>query len=306
LKVPPQPAGSSVPNPSAQGTHSPYLLLGVLTLTARFSQDLINAHTLPGHKPDPIGTSEYYASCLRYLLFMPSQSLPSAGTAGIEFGEPSVDKVQALLMLAFHEWGAMRRGAQAWTWIGVAMRMADVLGLGVENADPDFYSYKADFATPQSTVPTFSAQSPTTATLTLAGIKKDGWDEPPNKRRRMETGRAEKEAFVEDEIKRRTFWAGFMLERSLASVQGRRSRIRLSDINGKGDDFTDPSVIIRLPCADQQFFFRNKVVTGVLDLEGDGVPTSTEEGVVSRLLKAVEIWGRVQRWAVSTPGKSAK
>lgn len=262
----------------------------------------MNAHVLPGHKPDPIGTSEYYASCLRYLLFAPSQSLPSAGTAGIEFGEPGLDKVQALLMLAFHEWGAMGRGVQAWTWIGVAMRMAEVLGLGVENPDPGFY--KTDCFTSRPPALGFSAQSPQTTTLSLNPAKKDGWDEPPNKRRRMEAGRAEKEAFVEDEIKRRTFWAGFMLERSLASVQGRISKIRLDEINGTSNDFMHPSVVIRLPCADQQFFFRNKVVTGVLTLENDSIPTATEEGVVSRLLKAVEIWGRVQRWAVSTPDRT--
>lgn len=287
----------------AQQSHSPYVLLGLLTLTARFCEELVANYSGIGQRPDPIGTSEYYASCLRYHLFAPSNSQPSAGTAGVEFGEPSVDKVQALLMLALHEWGAMRRGVQAWNWVGVAMRMADTLGLGVELGQDIEEFYRPENKPPATTAQnTFQAASPTLTSVGLTATPnplKREWEEgPPSKRRRMDPSKADKESFVEEETRRRTFWSGFMLERSLAGVEGRRSRIRLDDINGR--EVSNGGVMIRLPCSDEKFFFRNRTQTGTLTYEGlAGGDQADDENVVSKLLKIVEIWGMVQKWAVN-------
>ncbi|KAI1123764.1 fungal-specific transcription factor domain-containing protein [Nemania abortiva] len=115
------------------------VLLGVLTLTARFHPDLVrytahicsnqsgNARTRPlQSQPDPSAASEYYADVLAMAL----GPLRTTMTA-------SVDRVAALLMLGLYEWSQTQPktgGMTAWTYIGNAIRMAQFLGLGFEDA----------------------------------------------------------------------------------------------------------------------------------------------------------------------------
>ena len=98
------------------------LLLGVLTLTARFHPDLVAYHTQSGKPPNPIDASEYYANALK-TAFVPT---------GSNLTSPSLDGIQALLMLGLYEWG-QTRGLSAWVYVGIAMRLAQSMGLAYED-----------------------------------------------------------------------------------------------------------------------------------------------------------------------------
>lgn len=50
----------------------------------------------------------------------------------LEFDRPTLYNVQALVILGLHEFGSSR-GARAWMYAGIAIRMAISLGLNVED-----------------------------------------------------------------------------------------------------------------------------------------------------------------------------
>ncbi|OPB46492.1 Zn2Cys6 transcriptional regulator [Trichoderma guizhouense] len=81
----------------------------MLAITVRFSQ----------HPPDgfssQIQTSNYFAAHTRSLI------LPS-------IDEPSLQRIQVLLMLTGHSWGS-GEGRRAWVYLGMAVRMAQIMGL---------------------------------------------------------------------------------------------------------------------------------------------------------------------------------
>ncbi|KAI1739563.1 fungal-specific transcription factor domain-containing protein [Xylaria scruposa] len=129
---------------TSESEHSPdsnIVLLGVLTLTARFHPDLVrytahicnhqsaNARTRPTQN-DPTAASEYYADVLSMAL----------GSSRVFMSNASVDRVAALLMLGLYEWSQTEPksgGVAAWMYVGHAIRMAQALGLGFEDAkDP--------------------------------------------------------------------------------------------------------------------------------------------------------------------------
>ncbi|OAA56944.1 c6 zinc finger domain containing protein [Niveomyces insectorum RCEF 264] len=111
------------------------VLLGVLTLTSRFHPDLVKyiAHSIAnqgGHKaraagtvkPDPWAASEYYADVLTKAL----------GPLRTSMSVASVERVQAFLMLGLYEWSQSKTetgGLSAWMYVGMAIRMAQALGL---------------------------------------------------------------------------------------------------------------------------------------------------------------------------------
>ena len=109
--------------PSLKPTPSPLIPLGVLALTARFHPQLVAYHSpsSPGHPPNPLAASEYYATALRSRL------------TGIDasFEVPDLARIQALLMLSLHEWG-MCRGKSAWLYVGMAIRLSQAMGLPYE------------------------------------------------------------------------------------------------------------------------------------------------------------------------------
>lgn len=116
------------------------VLLGVLTLTARFHPDLVrytthicnnqpgNARTRPlQNQSDPTAASEYYADILAMAL----------GPVRTAMSTASVDRVAAFLMLGLYEWSQTQPktgGMTAWMYVGTAIRMAQFLGLGFEDA----------------------------------------------------------------------------------------------------------------------------------------------------------------------------
>jgi Fungal specific transcription factor domain len=50
----------------------------------------------------------------------------------LEFDRPTLSNVQSLLILGLHEFGSSR-GARAWMYAGIAIRMAISIGLNVED-----------------------------------------------------------------------------------------------------------------------------------------------------------------------------
>ncbi|KAI1265566.1 fungal-specific transcription factor domain-containing protein [Xylariaceae sp. FL1019] len=125
---------------SDSGSDSNLVLLGVLTLTARFHPDLVKylahmANCQPGSartrslqsQSDPAAASEYYADVLAMAL----------GPVRAMMSHASVDRVAALLMLGLYEWSQTQPkagGMTAWMYVGTAIRMAQYLGLGFEDA----------------------------------------------------------------------------------------------------------------------------------------------------------------------------
>ncbi|OCL14773.1 hypothetical protein AOQ84DRAFT_330475 [Glonium stellatum] len=85
----------------------PVLCNAILTLTARFIPQLIEYHR--GAQE----ASEYYANLIRSTLLL-------------EADNPTLERVQALLMLSLHEWGSLR-GGRAWIYVGLALQMGFLL-----------------------------------------------------------------------------------------------------------------------------------------------------------------------------------
>ncbi|RDW80597.1 hypothetical protein BP5796_05295 [Coleophoma crateriformis] len=98
------------------------LLLAVLTLTARFHPGLVATYS-PNAPEKPIIASEYYAEAL----------INSEGLSGINLTIPSLERIQALLMLGLYEWG-QSKGARAWVHVGAAIRLAQLMELPYEDA----------------------------------------------------------------------------------------------------------------------------------------------------------------------------
>ncbi|KAK6363754.1 hypothetical protein TWF730_001170 [Orbilia blumenaviensis] len=242
IATPPANSTSATPPPSP----SPLVLLGVLTLTARFSTQLIKHHNTTA-----INTSEYYATALKSRLMILNPHASDPDDDG--FLTPTVAKVQGLIMLAVHELG-QSHGKSAWQWLGIAARMCQVLNL-----------------------------PPKTPNL----VK--GW--------------------IAEESERRTWWAVVMLDRMLSNTGGSGGRA-----------FTYGWERVRgvpLPCSERSWLFSERITAGVLDtpilgptagpsmFSGDapghknGVADPVvefpkeEESVHARLIRLVDIWGRV-------------
>ncbi|KAJ3532332.1 hypothetical protein NM208_g8490 [Fusarium decemcellulare] len=114
------------------------ILLGVLMLTARFHPDLVKYVThLSGSqntsvrprtlqsKSDPLAASEFFAHALTIAL----------GPLRTAMTVITVERVQAFLMLGLFEWSQRDslHGLGAWMYVGVAIRMAKLLKLGLDD-----------------------------------------------------------------------------------------------------------------------------------------------------------------------------
>lgn len=174
------------------------VLLGILTLTARFHADLVKyvaaisssgssrSRTTPG-KVDPNSASEFYAAALTTAL----GSLPGAIT------HVSVERVQAFLMLGLYEWTRNRpqAGVRAWMYIGTAIRMAQALRLGCSDEHVK------------------SIESARRRSITgRSGVSASDW-------------------IIEKEIRRRTMFSCLILDRLLAVGDDRASMISTADLH---------------------------------------------------------------------------
>ncbi|KAI5806813.1 hypothetical protein DFH27DRAFT_523728 [Peziza echinospora] len=340
------------------------LCLGILTLMGRFYPPLIKLHQAYAQSAAPApaptvksgkGSSssaaaippsegrrigEFYAAILRKHLFGPS--IPSG--RDVEVAQPTIEKVQALLMLAVHEWIGEGKVDRAMLWVGLAAKMANILGLGRSGAGSTSPADDESAVSADDHHPSGDQR--------LNGAAADAEDSGAARKRRklsspgsgpnattLVAGEAKekekKELVIQDEIARRTFWSIFMLDRAL--VRGPRSELsfRLEDINGSrkhsADEFEYPEDeeegfhgdrTVKLPCNDAAFLFGQKVKTDVLRIGGytgssdiHSNPPNTagtegqtlteadtiwqigeKEAELSRIIRGMEIWGRVRRW----------
>lgn len=284
----------------------------------------------------------------------------------IEISSPTMEKVQALIMLAVHEWIGEGRQEKAQVWVGLAARMASILGLGRTGSLATAAAVAA--ATPSSAVSLAEGEAggmalvvdePSVAEKINGGAMELDQEGPggsgaaSRKRRKLSSSggpgpvlglpgdtkeKEKKELVIQEEIARRTFWSVFMLDRELNRGSKRELAIRLEDINGlrtAEDEYDYPEeeeggdagrTIVRLPCNDAAFLFGQKVRTDVLRVGGYMASAATaaaagevaseaeqgeagvvwqvgeKEGELSRIIRGLEIWGRVRRWrGLSTP-----
>ncbi|KAI1198089.1 fungal-specific transcription factor domain-containing protein [Nemania serpens] len=186
---------------SKHNSDSNIVLLGILTLTARFHPDLVrytahlsdnqygNPRTRPLQgPPHPTAASEYYADILDKALG-PVRTLMSTA---------SVDRVAALLMLGLYEWSQTEPktgGMTAWMYVSNAIRMAQFLGLGFEDEE-----------------------QPGDAKSRAVDLRRKG------------VGRGSDLA-LQKEIRRRIMFSCFILDKMLASGKHRISIIRGEDLD---------------------------------------------------------------------------
>jgi hypothetical protein len=231
----------------------------MLTLTARHVAPLI-AHHAPA-LPTSIAVSEFYASALKYRLKNDDEG---------SLLTPALDKVQALLMLSVHEWGQMRK-SDAYMWLGFAILMSGIMGLSWVDAD--------DARTPAPYSPEPEPEEPL-----------------PYKRRKLDNGNAVKAATaftVEKEVRRRTFWAVFILDRAVSSGRYFPSMVSSIDANR-----------VQLPSDERGFMFGADIKTGFLNSESllhperncEPQQVGGGERILAHVVKAMEIWGQIQIW----------
>lgn len=236
------------------------VLLGVLTLTARFHLDLVKyaTHTASSQagaiksrpvqtKPDSSAASEYFAEALRKAL----------GPLGTTMTTASVERVQAFLMLGLYEWSQVQPktgGLGAWMYVGVAIRMAQALGLG--------FGDKED---PKSRTRAAKASKSLSPKL------------PPS----------QPELMIAKEIKRRTMFSCLILDRLLACGKERVPTIRSEDLQ------------IQLPCNEWAFDLSKDVRTGFLNASPDdqGPRDAEDDSVLSRFVRLVDLWGEISKFS---------
>jgi hypothetical protein len=222
------------------------LLLGVLTLTARFHSGLVSHHS--PNQENPLAASEYYANAL----------MTAFGPTIRGLNNPSIENIQALLMLGLYEWG-QTRGLSAWLYIGLAVRLAQSRGLTYED-DPDLRA------------PSISTQDlRTVGTIkNLASAREDA---------------------IGKEVRRRTLWSCFIMDRMLAAGKFRPIMMHVSNLR------------VQLPCSDDQFLFVHKVQTGFLNSDwlepksSQQYSSVNDDGVLSRYIRLAEIFGRLSEWS---------
>ncbi|KAF2808477.1 uncharacterized protein BDZ99DRAFT_56634 [Mytilinidion resinicola] len=206
---------------------SPLLLLAFLALTSRFHPTLVAHHSpaTSSRPSNPLVAAEYYSVAAKSRL---------AGAYGDSIGVPTLESTQALLMLGLHDWG-MCQGVKAWISVGVAVRSAQALGFQFEQ-DLD------DMPLARSLALSTEAQH--------LGISTD--------RNHPRSGLSKGDAFIEQEIRRRTFWSCFIMDRYLSSGKYRPSMLNVQELR------------IQLPSSERAFLFGEKVRTPMLGEEVNG------------------------------------
>lgn len=206
-----------------------------------------------------MAVSEFYAAALKYRLKNDEED---------DLFSPSLEKIQALLMLSVNEWG-QARAADAYMWLGLAIRMAGRLQL----------TWVDDGSMPEPSSPE---------------LESDG---PSAKRRKLGNGTSAKSSTastVEKEIRRRTFWSVFILDRAFASSRCYPSGVSSAEASR-----------VQLPCEERGFMFGTSLQSGYLHPEqlfdarrnGEMKEAGGEERILAQIVKAMEIFGKIQEWA---------
>ncbi|KAK6401051.1 hypothetical protein LTR81_023738 [Elasticomyces elasticus] len=294
MQPPPNLSSSIEPGAAAcRPPFSPEFLLAFLALTARFHSKLVAHHSPPtATRPsNPLIASEYYASAA-------NERLTSSWT---ENRVHDIERTQATLMIGLHEWG-MCRGAKAWLTIGMAIRAAQAMGLQYERDLDD---------EPMSRANTIGFEE--AARLGFGKTLKGS----------ATNAKTDEEAFIQQEVRRRTFWSCYIMDRYLSSGKYRPQMLHAHELR------------IQLPASERSFLFAEKVRTLMLGEEDHAVAgraevqshrqasvmlsastasdradrqdeedrgrleTGSDEGLVSRYIKILEIYGRVVQWSCS-------
>ena len=212
--------------PTAPSADRELLFLGILSLAAQFHPVVVH-HYAPGAARQSVSgrdavvaeafTSEFYASALRHTLF-------SNSTAIIR---PSLAYVQALLMLSLYETGR-GHGSAAYMCLGLAVRGASVLELHREDARPHLRTTKE--------VAWLGLQTQTCYDRDVELLDPDST-----------------EAFVDEEMRRRTFWSCLFLDQYLSGTESRPAMIRPETLR------------LQLPCGEKAWVFGSRTATRKLD-----------------------------------------
>lgn len=283
-------------------------LLAFLALTARFHPVLVAFHSSasPDRSNSPHFASQFYAAAAAARL---------GGGYADSLATYTLERTQTLLMLGLYEWGTHHR-SRAWNYVGLAIRMAQSLGLQYESDlddEPLSLSMAVD-PEPHAT------------------------DSEPD-RRLSQRSVTEDDDFVQREIRRRTFWSCFIMDRYLSSGKYRPQAINVKDIriqlpsSGRSFLFAEKVQTLRLGeeqnvvvgRAELQRLRRESISNGGLEHEtrdhdvlrvrtnGDAagdvgeqgkLQAGVEEGLISRYVKMLEIYGNIVRWSCSGGSRS--
>lgn len=303
LQLPPAvPGFNAEQTPSARPPASTEFLLAFLALTARFHPRLVAHHSPPSatRPSNPLIASEYYAAAANERL----------ASIWIDGKALDIERTQAILMLGLHEWG-MCRGGKAWLAVGIAIRAAQAMGL----------QYELDLD-----------DEPLSRSLALNGeAERLGME---SGRKNSASGKSAEDDFILQEIRRRTFWSCYIMDRYLSSGKYRPQMLHARELR------------IQLPASERSFLFAEKVrtlmlgeedkaVTGLgraevqnqrqqsvmlgtsstpephmapsprslamqdTDEEKGRLEVGADEGLESRYIKILEIYGKVIKWSCS-------
>ncbi len=288
-------AGAAACRPPA----SPEFLLAFLALTARLHSRLVAHHSPPtSTRPsNPLIASEYYAAAANERL----------ATSWTDNRMHDVERTQATLMIGLHEWG-MCRGAKAWLTVGMAIRSAQAMGLQYERDLDDEPMSRAHALGGEAEAERMGFGSGQKSSVSSAG--------------------SEEEVFIQQEVRRRTFWSCYIMDRYLSSGKYRPQMLHANELR------------IQVPASERSFLFAEKVRTLMLGEEDHAVAgraevqshrqasvmlgtamtpdhrttvppreqkeseeekgrleVGSDEGLVSRYIKILEIYGRVVQWS---------
>ena len=221
--------------------------LGLLTLTARFNDALVEYHWntiargVNAVHREPSAASDYYASALR-------NTIMGEGVASDQM--PILEKVQALLMLALYDW-SLSRGVQAWMYLGIAIRMAQTIGLFYEDMDP--------------------------TEMWAMGFANESLNQHVDVKQNLPSSQDSQESnssdvFVEEESRRRTAWSCFILDKFFTNGSFRPSVLPGNDLR------------VQLPCGEKAWAFGERVCTPFLSgkCSHNGERTAKKMGLVRR------------------------
>lgn len=235
------------------------VLLGILTLTARFHSTLVSYITAPRNgpavsgipKPRPGGpasdassASEYYADVLTKALGGLRTSMTVA----------SVERVQAFLMLGLYEWSQARPrvgGMAAWMYVGVAIRMAQALGLGDGDREPGKVFRPRPIKPAPQAMPT-------------------------------------SQMIIAKEIRRRTMFSCLILDRLLGCGKDRVSTIRSEDLQ-----IQLPCSEVSFDLSEEVYTGFLKPVSAV------ETTRRVSDSVLGRFVRLVDLWGEISKWSFS-------
>jgi len=233
------------------------VLLGILTLTARFHSTLVSYVTTPRTAPAvagapklrPLGSSQDASAASEYYAEVLTKAIGGLRTS---MTVASVERVQAFLMLGLYEWSQARPkigGMAAWMYIGVAIRMSQALGLGEGDKDQEKSFRSLAAAVPKAAM-------------------------------------TQSQKMIAKEIRRRTMFSCLILDRLLGCGKGRVSTIRSEDLQ-----IQLPCSEVAFDLSEDVYTGFLKPIGDAHPR------TPINDSVLSRFVRLVDIWGEISKWS---------